>query len=118
MKLLQNVAAASVLLVVCSALALSVPAAADETPGASTNPAAKKLERGLHNGVTGWLEAPVTVQKFHEERGLFDALTTGVARGVGLAIARTGAGIYETATFPFAAPENYEPVIMPERVDG
>lgn len=94
------------------------PAIADENPQASTDLASKKLARGLHNGFTGWLEAPVTVQKFQKERGLFDALTTGVTRGVGLAIARTGTGIYEAATFPFAAPENYEPLMIPERVDG
>ena len=79
---------------------------------------AKKFQRGLHNTVTGWMDAPVTVQKFQKERNWFEAWTTGVTRGVGLAIARTGTGIYEAVSFPFAAPEKYEPVMMPERVEG
>jgi putative exosortase-associated protein (TIGR04073 family) len=96
-------------------LLASSPLRADSNPP-SNYTAAKKLHRGLHNGVTGWLDAPVTVDKFAKERNGFEAWTTGLARGVGLAIARTGAGIYEVATFPFAAPEKFEPVMMPEQV--
>lgn len=111
----------------CSALLILIAVSASPSHAAETSaPKAaesrytpgKKLERGVHNGVTGWMEAPVTVQKYHKERDLFEALTTGAARGVGLAFARTGTGIYEAFTSPFAAPEKYEPLMMPERVDG
>ncbi len=96
----------------------SLAGAETAAPAASENQytAGKKLQRGLHNGVTGWMEAPVTVDKFNKERNFFEAMTTGVTRGVGLAIARTGVGIYEAATFPFQAPEKYEPLMMPEQV--
>ncbi len=108
------------ILLVASALliGLSSFASAAETSSNSTYTADKKFHRGINNTATGWLEAPVTVDKFHRERNLFEALTTGVTRGVGLAIARTGVGIYEVATFPFAAPERYEPLMMPEKVEG
>lgn len=75
-----------------------------------------KFKRGLNNTATGWLEAPTTIGKVDRERGLFEALTTGVTRGVGLAIARTGVGIYETLTFPWQAPERFEPLMTPEKV--
>jgi len=39
-----------------------------------------------------------------------------LAKGVGMTIVRTGAGVYETVTFPFPIPEGYTPVIEPEYV--
>ena len=33
-----------------------------------------------------------------------------------MSIVRTGAGIYEIATFPFPLPENYKPILEPEYV--
>jgi putative exosortase-associated protein (TIGR04073 family) len=104
------------LLTVCS---LGGFAAADEAPAkASKYTPGEKLHRGINNTATGWLEAPVTVDKFNRERNLFEAVTTGATRGVGLAIARTGVGIYEIFSSPFAAPERYEPLMMPEKVEG
>jgi len=92
--------------------------AADAASGSHEYTPGEKLHRGINNTATGWLEAPVTVDKFNRERNLFEALTTGVTRGVGLAIARTGVGIYEVFSSPFAAPERYEPLMMPEKVEG
>ena len=37
-------------------------------------------------------------------------------KGIGMTLVRTGAGIFEVATFPFPVPEAYKPVIEPEYV--
>jgi len=75
---------------------------------------ARKLDRGISNTATGFLEVPYEVRRTAQRKTLFDAWTSGLARGVGLAFARTGAGIYDAATFFYPAPEEYKPVIRPE----
>lgn len=116
MKKIQTLSAFVPLLLALT-FASAASAAEDSASGSSGQyTPSKKFHRGVHNTVTGWMEAPVTVDKFQKERNWFEALTTGLTRGVGLAIARTGVGIYEAATFPFEAPERFEPLMMPERV--
>jgi len=76
----------------------------------------KKLMRGLANIVTGWVELPKNIYDTSVEDNIFSGLTIGLAKGVGMTIVRTGAGIYETVTFPFPIPEEYAPVLEPEYV--
>jgi len=76
----------------------------------------KKLMRGLANVVTGWVELPKNIYDTSVEDNIFSGLTVGLAKGVGMAIVRTGAGVYETVTFPFPIPEDYAPVLEPEFV--
>lgn len=78
----------------------------------------KKLMRGLANIVTGWVELPKNIYDTSVEDNVFSGLTIGLAKGVGMTIVRTGAGIYETVTFPFPIPEDYAPVLEPEYVFG
>jgi len=78
--------------------------------------AGKKLMRGLANIVTGWVELPKNIYDTSVEDNIFSGLTIGLAKGVGMTIVRTGAGIYETVTFPFPIPEDYAPVLEPEYV--
>ena len=78
----------------------------------------KKLMRGLANVLTGWVELPKNIYETSVEDNIFAGLTIGLAKGVGMTIVRTGAGIYETITFPFPIPEDYEPVLEPEFVFG
>lgn len=78
----------------------------------------KKFHRGTVNAATGWMELHQEINRTTETRGLFEGLTAGVARGVGLAIARTGAGIYEAVTFLIPMPEDYESVIQPETINN
>ena len=78
----------------------------------------KKLIRGLANIFTGWVELPKNIYESSVEDNIFAGLTIGLAKGVGMTIVRTGAGIYETITFPFPIPEDYEPVLEPEYVFG
>ena len=77
---------------------------------------AKKLGRGLANVLTGWVELPKNIYDTSVEENVLSGLTMGLAKGVGMTIVRTGAGIYETVTFPFPIPEDYEPVLEPEYV--
>ena len=75
-----------------------------------------KLGRGVANTLTGWVELPKTVYHTSKEENIFSGMTLGLAKGAGLSIVRTGAGIFEVATFPFPLPENYKPILEPEYV--
>src|SRR3989339_2273360 len=77
---------------------------------------AKKLGRGLANILTGWIELPKNIYDTSVEDNPLSGLTIGLAKGVGMTIVRTGAGVYETVTFPFPIPEGYAPVLEPEFV--
>jgi putative exosortase-associated protein (TIGR04073 family) len=77
---------------------------------------AKKLGRGVANVLTGWVELPKNIYDTSVEDNPLSGLTIGLAKGVGMTIVRTGAGVYETVTFPFPIPEGYEPVLEPEFV--
>lgn len=77
---------------------------------------AKKLGRGLANILTGWVELPKNIYETSVEENVLSGLTMGLAKGIGMTIVRTGAGVYETVTFPFPIPENYCPVLEPEFV--
>ena len=76
----------------------------------------KKLVRGLANILTGWVELPKNIYDTSIEDNIFSGLTVGLVKGIGMAIVRTGAGVYETVTFPFPIPEDYAPVLEPEFV--
>ncbi|MFH1799121.1 MAG: exosortase system-associated protein, TIGR04073 family [Candidatus Omnitrophota bacterium] len=77
---------------------------------------AKKLSRGIANVLTGWVELPKNIYETSVEENVLSGLTMGLAKGVGMTIVRTGAGVYEAVTFPFPIPEEYEPVLEPEFV--
>lgn len=77
---------------------------------------AKKLGRGLANILTGWVELPKNIYETSVEENVLAGLTMGLAKGIGMTIVRTGAGVFETVTFPFPIPEDYKPVLEPEFV--
>jgi len=77
---------------------------------------AKKLGRGLVNILTGWVELPKNIYETSTEDNFLAGITIGLAKGLGMSVVRTGAGIYDTATFPFPLPEEYKPVLEPEYV--
>jgi len=77
---------------------------------------AKKLGRGLGNILTGWIELPKNIYDTSVEENVLSGITMGLAKGIGMTIVRTGAGVYETVTFPFPIPEDYQPVLEPEFV--
>ena len=75
-----------------------------------------KLGRGVANTLTGWVELPKNIYKTSVEDNALAGVTLGLAKGAGMTIVRTGAGIYEIVTFPFPLPENYKPILEPEYV--
>lgn len=75
-----------------------------------------KLGRGVANTLTGWVELPKNIYNTSVEDNAFTGMTLGLAKGAGMSIVRTGAGIYEIVTFPFPLPQDYAPIIEPEYV--
>ncbi len=75
-----------------------------------------KLGRGIANTLTGWVELPKNVYNTSVEDNPLAGITLGLAKGAGMTLVRTGAGIYEIATFPFPLPEAYKPILEPEYV--
>jgi putative exosortase-associated protein (TIGR04073 family) len=80
------------------------------------NDAFTKLGRGVANTLTGWVELPKNIYTTSVEDNAWAGMTLGLAKGAGMSIVRTGAGLYEIATFPFPLPENYRPILEPEYV--
>ena len=75
-----------------------------------------KLGRGVANTLTGWVELPKNIYNTSVEDNAFAGMTLGLAKGAGMTLVRTGAGIYEIATFPFPLPQDYKPILEPEYV--
>lgn len=75
-----------------------------------------KLGRGVANTLTGWVEIPKNIYSTSVEDNAFSGMTLGLAKGAGMTLVRTGAGIYDIATFPFPLPEDYRPILEPEYV--
>ena len=75
-----------------------------------------KLGRGVANTLTGWVELPKNIYNTSVQDNAFAGLTLGLAKGAGMSLVRTGAGIYEIATFPFPLPQDYRPILEPEYV--
>lgn len=77
---------------------------------------ANKLARGVANIATGWMEFPKQIALTMQEEGVAKGMMVGPLKGVGMAFARTAAGVGEAVTFPVAWPEFYEPYLEPEYV--
>jgi len=85
------------------------------SPSFAQDPA-KKLGRGLVNILTGWVELPKNIYETSAESSFLAGITVGLAKGLGMTVVRTGAGIFDAATFPFPLPEDYKPILEPEYV--
>ena len=81
----------------------------DHSAGAS-----RKLGRGLANTGLGWTEIFKGIEDVQGESGFWAGATWGPLYGAVNAVKRTGIGLYETATFPFAGPNRFDPVLEPE----
>lgn len=75
--------------------------------------AGTKLKRGVINFFTGWYEIPVNIKKDYREQGGW-GIVTGPVKGLFFGLARMGAGVWDTLTFPIPAPAGYEPLMKPE----
>ncbi len=74
----------------------------------------KKLGRGILNVATGWIEIPKSIYDTTLESNPFIGITFGAMKGAGLTVIRTGAGVYDVATFLFPMPKDYVPILEPE----
>lgn len=73
-----------------------------------------KLGRGVVNIATGpgeiLTQMPISMETSPD---YISGFIKAIGRGIGYGLLRTGAGIYEVATFPFPGPSDYEPVTKP-----
>ena len=74
----------------------------------------KKLGRGMSNVAFGWLEIPKGIQDVGDNNNFIAGLTWGPLVGIGKAVQRTAAGVYEVATFPVPVPKNFDPLVEPD----
>ena len=77
-----------------------------------------KLQRGLTNIVTGWFEIPNNMSTGFAKRDYISAFCIGLPKGCWMMIVRTGAGVYDTATFMVPLPKDYKPLLEPEFAFG
>jgi putative exosortase-associated protein (TIGR04073 family) len=82
----------------------------DEIP--YSNSPVNKLERGVINMATFWMELPAEVAKVSHEQDLAAGVTVGVVNGVITSAIRGLTAIYDTATFH--VPSYTKPVMKPE----
>ena len=102
-------------------------AAAFSMPQASADPdksydaeyagtAGRRLERGVSNTMMGWMEIPREITQQGKENGVAAACLWGPVKGLGQAVARTGAGVFETVTFALPAHPVPPPLTQPDFV--
>jgi putative exosortase-associated protein (TIGR04073 family) len=77
-----------------------------------SNTPVNKLERGVINLATFWMELPAEVAKVSNEQDPAAGVTVGVVNGVITSAIRGVTAIYDTATFP--VPSYTKPVMKPE----
>jgi len=100
---------------ILSLAAVALPAFAEE--GSTVEKMGKKLGRGIANIVTGWVELPKNIYDTSvETNNPLMGITYGTLKGIGMTVVRTGAGVYDTATFLFPVPQDYDPILEPEFV--
>lgn len=98
-----------------AAIALCLAVASLAAPAsAAKHDAPRKFGRGLAGMTCGFLELPGNVVQTTEKEGIGYGLTIGVAKGLGMIVARELVGVYEFVTAPFPAPPGYEPILKPE----
>jgi putative exosortase-associated protein (TIGR04073 family) len=91
---------------VVAVLALASPAAAQT--------ASRKFGRGLADVTTGFLELPGNTVVETEKNGAAAGIPIGMAKGLGMIVARELVGVYEIVSAPFPVPEGYRAPIRPE----
>ena len=74
--------------------------------------AVNKLDRGLVNGATFWLEIPAEIAKVSNEQNPLMGVTVGAAHGLVASVIRAGSAVFDTVTF--LAPPFDKPVVKPE----
>ena len=88
---------------------------APEAHAAGSNPAARKLGRGVANIALSFTEIPLTMIDVGQDHGGVAGATWGLVQGVGSTVVRMLVGVVEVVTFPLPFPKvGYGPMIQPE----
>ena len=66
-----------------------------------------KMGRGMVNVLTGWLELPKHLNLGWQANNPITGVATGLMKGTGLALLRSGVGLYEAVTFPIPLPQGF-----------
>jgi len=90
----------------------SPPVQFDRDDISYANTPVNKLERGVINMATFWLEIPTEVAKVSAEQDPAAGFTVGMANGVLTSAVRGVTALYDTATF--AVPSYTKPMMKPE----
>lgn len=101
-----------IVLLLLTVAVLPAPAYAQSTLDKSV----RKLGRGLVNFFTGWIEFPMQLSAGMSETGGVEGFFLGLGKGVVWTVLREGAGAYDTVTFIFPIPADYEPLMQPPTV--
>lgn len=83
----------------------------------NSNKALLKFSRGVTNVATSPGEFVTQIPTAMEQSP--DYLTgfiASIGRGIGYALLRAGAGIYDMVTFPFPGATDYKPIMKPETI--
>jgi putative exosortase-associated protein (TIGR04073 family) len=77
------------------------------TPAVWAQDPIHKMGRGMVNILTGWLELPKHLHLGTQASNPVTGMMTGLLKGAGLMLLRSGVGLYEAATFPLPVPKGF-----------
>jgi putative exosortase-associated protein (TIGR04073 family) len=72
-----------------------------------------KLNRGVVNILTGWVELPRQMVKAGRDKSWWASVPVGVPAGVMMTVGRTGVGVFETVFFFIPTDDSYDPILEP-----
>jgi len=75
-----------------------------------------KLGRGITNVFTCWVEVPRNIASEWQKTDPVTGFFMGTVEGLGWGFARFATGVYDTCTFPFPIPADYQAMMEPEFV--
>lgn len=100
--------------VLAAALLSAGPARADEPPTYLSG-FTSKLNQGVFNTTTGWIEIPKNIVNISHDQNIFVGFTWGLLRGTAHAVSRTVVGVGELITSPIPTGEYISPPYVWDR---
>jgi putative exosortase-associated protein (TIGR04073 family) len=82
-------------------------------PDAHAQSSSQKFGRGLAGITCGFLEVPGNIVQETRAQGPV-GVPIGLAKGLGMFVARELIGVYEFISAPFPAPAGFRPILSPE----
>ncbi len=72
-----------------------------------------KLNRGVVNVFTGWIEIPRQMIKTGHDKSGWAVIPVGIPAGAIMTVARTGVGLFEAVFFFVPINDSYGPILEP-----